>query len=69
MKKSPLKIRVAQARELLQADEKQMARYLGMNLDTYRAIESGGRNLPVVAQNSVMKRLERLLDKCGLKLT
>lgn len=69
MKKAPLKQQIAKAKEVLQADEKQMARYLGMNLDTYRAIERGGRNLPVVAQNSVMKRLERLLDKCGLKLT
>lgn len=65
--KQPLKTKIQKTKELLQADEKQMARYLRVSLADYKAIESGARVLPLPAQKSLEKRLEGLLEQCGLR--
>lgn len=63
----PLKTRIIEVRGLLQADEEEMARHLRLSVDDYKAIERGARVLPLSSRRTLEKRLQRLLDICGLK--
>jgi hypothetical protein len=49
------------------ADNKQMARHLRVSLGEFEAIRSGARVLPLPAQKTLERRMEALLDRCGLK--
>jgi ribosomal protein S4 len=51
----------------LQADDKQMARHLRLSLAQFKEIESGARVLPLPAQKTLERRMERLLQRCGLE--
>jgi DNA-binding XRE family transcriptional regulator len=62
-----LATKIAEVRDQLEADDKQMARHLKMSYKAYKQIESGARVLPLPAQKSLEKRMAVLLDKCGLK--
>lgn len=62
-----LSSKLKETKSKLEADEKQMARHMRMSLSEYKAIESGARVLPLPAQKTVERRMERLLDACGLK--
>lgn len=64
--RQPLKNRIIEVKELLQADEKQMARHLCLNLSIYRELEKGARVLPLPFQKKIERRLERLLRICGI---
>jgi DNA-binding XRE family transcriptional regulator len=65
--RKPFKNRIIQVKNILQANEKQMARHLRISLADYKAIESGAKVLPLPAQKTIERRMERLLELCGLK--
>lgn len=55
------------ARTRLEANPKQMARHMRMELDRYEELESGARVLPIVDRKRVTRQIERLYSICGLK--
>ena len=65
--KKPLKNRIVEVKELLEADDKQMARHLRLSVKDYKAIETGGRVLPLPSQMTLERRMRELLERCGLK--
>lgn len=65
--RQPLKVRIIEVKNKLQANERDMARHLRISLAEYKKIESGARILPLPAQKTLERRMEGLLDKCGLK--
>ena len=67
MMKKPFKNRLIEVRELLQADEEQTARHLRLSVRDYRALESGGRVLPLPSQMTLERRLKELLKRCGIE--
>jgi ribosomal protein S4 len=67
MQRKSLAKKIEETRELLQANDKQMARHLRMSLGDYEAIKSGARVLPLPAQKTLERRLEGLLERCGLE--
>lgn len=62
-----LSSKLIDAKKILQADEKQMAKHLKITLTSYKEIESGARVLPLPAQISIERRIEGLMKRCGLK--
>lgn len=67
MKKPRLRDSIIAARSQMELTDQQMAKHLRMNSDTYSAIVTGSRNLPVPAQKVIERRVERLLGYCGLR--
>lgn len=67
MQRKSLAKKIKEAQELLEADDKQMARQLRLALADFEAIKSGSRVLPLMYQNFLTKKIEGLLNKCGLK--
>lgn len=64
--RQPLKNEIARVKELLQATDKDMARHLRLKLADFEAISSGAVVLPIPAQKSLKKRMEALLERCGI---
>ena len=67
MRKKSLAQKINETKLLLEANDKQMARHLRMSLGDYEAVAGGHRVLPLPAVKTMERRLERLLDICGLK--
>ena len=67
MRKISIATRMKEVKSLLEANDKQMARYLRLSLVAYKAIENGARVLPLPTQKTLEKRLDSLLDICGLE--
>lgn len=65
--KQTLAIRLLEVKKLLQANDEQMAKHLRMSVASYRDLESGARILPLAKRMRINKRIEGLLDRCGLK--
>lgn len=61
-----LSSKLKETKTKLQANDKQMARHMRISLKDYQAIESGARILPLPAQKTIERRMERLLKLCGL---
>lgn len=59
--------RINEVKQLLEADDKRMARHLKLSYKYYKSLESGARILPLPAQRRIEKRMEGLLERCGLK--
>lgn len=66
MRRKPLTTKLQETKTLLEANDKQMARHLRIKLSDYKAIASGARVLPLPAAKTLEKRLERLLEICGI---
>lgn len=54
-------------RSMLQASKTQMAKHMRMDVARYEALESGAIVLPVIERKRLKRRVERLLELCGLK--
>lgn len=67
MKKPRLRDNIIAARSQMDLTDQEMSKHLRMNIDTYSAIVTGSRNLPVPAQRVIERRVERLLGYCGMK--
>jgi hypothetical protein len=63
---APLAAVLLQAKQLLQANDQQMAKHMRMDLERYKALEGGALVLPIVKRKAVRKNAERLLDICGI---
>ena len=67
MQRKSLAKKIKEAQELLGADNKQMARQMNLGLPWFEAIKNGEMVLPLVSQRALEKRLEGILQRCGLK--
>jgi hypothetical protein len=67
MRKKSLSQKIKEAQELLEADNKQMARQLRLATADFEAIRNGARVLPLPVQKTLENRIMGLLDRCGLK--
>ena len=56
---------LAAAREQLQATDSEMAEYMRIKVDTYRAL-AAGRNLPAPALQALRRRVVKVVAKCKL---
>lgn len=65
--RKPLAKKIIEVKEKLEADEKQMARHLKLSLEVYKDLESGARILPLPAKRNLERRMEGLLERCGLR--
>jgi hypothetical protein len=68
MPRKSLVQKINKTKELLQANDKQMARHLRMPLPVFKDLEKGARVLPLPSQKTLERRLEGLLERCGLRL-
>lgn len=53
----------------LEASDTQMCRHLRMAAAQFEAVRSGSRVLPLPAQKTLMRRIERLYELCGISTT
>lgn len=67
MSRSYLAGRMQQVKKQLEANDEQMAKHLKISVTSYQALESGARIIPLADRQRLFKRLDGLLDKCGLK--
>jgi hypothetical protein len=65
--KNTLPNEINKTQKLLNADNKQMARYLRLKLADFEAIKTGAKVLPLPSRKTIQRRIERVLDVCGLK--
>jgi DNA-binding XRE family transcriptional regulator len=67
MKNKQFALRLRKVRKLLEASQEQMAKHLGMSIEMYRELENGAKTPNMTARAHVNKRVERLLEICGLE--
>lgn len=63
----PMTTVLKQMQNDLQATDTQMCRHLKLSASQFEAIRTGARVLPVPAQKTLIKRIEGLYKRCGLK--
>lgn len=55
-----------ESRTTLQASQAQMARFMRMDIEGYKALESGAKVLPYARRRNVRDFVNGLLKRCGL---
>lgn len=66
MRGKTLATRIKETKIKLQANDYQMSKHLRVSLANYKALESGAKVLPLPTQKTLERRMEGLLERCGL---
>lgn len=66
MKNSEFIEKIKKTQELLEATDKQLAKHMRLEHKYFMKLKNGERTLTVVKRRRLVKRLERLLELCGL---
>lgn len=67
MKRKTLAAILIEGRTTLEMNQQQMAKHMRIGVAAYEALESGAKVLPLQQREALRKRVNTLLEKCGLE--
>jgi hypothetical protein len=62
-----LSSKLKETQNKLRANDEQFARHLRIRLAAFEELKSGARVLPLPDQKTIERRMEALLERCGLE--